>query len=137
MANRDFTKVSPNIWRSRRFRSLDSDARLCHFYFLTSVHQNSSGCFRLPDTYAAEDLGWDVEKYVTARDQVVESGLVQRDASTAEVYVLGWFRFAPPMNDKHNIGVKKQIASIESDVLRELVEDEFVPVDRSRRPLVR
>lgn len=83
----EFSKVSPAIWRSRRFRNLESDARLAHIYFLACDHQSSAGCFRLPDAYAAADLSWDVERYRTALEQVVTAGLIAHDEATEEVFV--------------------------------------------------
>ena len=47
---REFSKVSPAVWQSERFHSLPSDdGRYVHLYLLTNDHQNSAGCYRLPD----------------------------------------------------------------------------------------
>ena len=66
---RTFSKISPKLWRSPRFRSLESgDERLLYLYVLTCEHQSSAGCFRLPDAYAASDLGWTEERLSDARE---------------------------------------------------------------------
>ena len=51
---RDFFKVSPNLWSSRKFRGLpDDQCRLLYLYLLTCKHANSCGCFELPVAYIA------------------------------------------------------------------------------------
>jgi|SRR5690349_19308745 hypothetical protein len=120
--SRVFTKVSPRLWRSRRFRGLPSeDAKLAFLYLLTSEHQNSAGCYRLPDGYATADLGWHVDRYKKARQQLVEAGMVKFDA--AEVFIDGWFTHNPPMNDDHLLGIERQLDRIESDVIREAAHE--------------
>ena len=71
---RDYSKVSPKLWRSPRYRSLESgDARLLYLYFLTCEHQSSAGCFRLPVAYAASDLGWTENRFTDARAALASS----------------------------------------------------------------
>lgn len=134
---RDFTKVSPLIWRDKRFHCLAStDARLLYFYFLTGEHQNACGCFRIPDGYAASDLRWDAERYVQARDEVVAGGLAQFDPETSEIYVSGWYETNPICNDSHFKGALKSVCNIESDMIREIVEPEIEASDQQRRKKV-
>ena len=59
---REFTKVSPALWNSARFKGLSDDSsRLLYVYYLTCSHQNAAGCYHLPDGYACTDLGWPVK----------------------------------------------------------------------------
>lgn len=132
MSKREFSKISPALWRSGRFLSLDSDAKVLHIYFLTSEHQNSAGCFRLPDGYACSDLGWQLGCYIRCRNQVIKVGLVSFDNETSEVFVHRWFKHNPPMNDKHALGTCNIINRVESDDIRETVEAEFQEVDEQR-----
>ena len=47
MSKREFSKVSPAVWRSGKFTGLEcSTAQVLYLYFLTCEHQNSAGCFR-------------------------------------------------------------------------------------------
>lgn len=99
---RDFSKVSPSIWHSERFNSLPSDdARYAYLYLLTSGHQTSAGCYRLPDAYAAADLRWSVERYLRARSELVAAGLIKHDAAACVVMITRWFRFNAPQNGNH------------------------------------
>ncbi|MBB3288758.1 MULTISPECIES: hypothetical protein [unclassified Rhizobium] len=130
---RDYTKVSPLIWRDKRFRSLaSSDARLAMLYFVTCEHQNSTGCYRLPDAYAAVDLGWELDRFIKAREAVVSAGLILTDADSSEIFVVGWYETNTPTNDKHAIGTSRLIAKIESDQLREAAEEEFLASEQKR-----
>ena len=134
MSKREFSKVSPAVWRSGRFAGLGcSTAQVLYLYFLTCEHQNSAGCFRLPDGYACSDLGWDMQDYIDARDRLVAAGLICFDASTAEIYVERWFKHNPPTNEKHAIGTRRLIEAIESDAIREQVEADFQSADEARR----
>lgn len=135
MSKRKFTPVSPAIWHSKRFRELDSDGRLLMHYYLTCKHQNSSGCFQLPDGYACDDLGWDRDRYLEARDCLLEVGLILFDQETSEVYPDGWFRFCAPANKSHSMAIQNMIAAIESPRLREHVEADFASVARGSEEL--
>jgi hypothetical protein len=123
---REFSKVSPKVWRDKKFRNLTSiDAQLAFLFFLTCDHQNSAGSYRVPDGYAAEDLGWTIPRYVEARNLVVNAGLVVFDIDTAELFISGWFDTNPSMNPKHARSIRGAIAKIESDMIREAAEDDF------------
>ncbi|MCC0035339.1 MAG: hypothetical protein H6887_08780 [Hoeflea sp.] len=132
MSKREFSKISPTVWRSGRFNGLDSDAMVLHLYFMTCEHQNSAGCFRLPDGYACADLGWELGNYIRCRNQIIKAGLVSFDTESSEVFVHRWFKHNPPMNDKHAQGTCHIIQRIESDDIREKVEAEFQEVDEQR-----
>ncbi len=103
---RDFSKVSPSLWHSERFNSLPSDdARDAYLYLLTSEHQTSAGCYRLPDAYAAADLRWPVERYQHARSELIASGLVNHDAALCrDDYAL--VPVQCPQNGNHLKGIR-------------------------------
>ena len=63
-----------------------SDAKLLQCYYLSCEHQNSAGCFRLPEEYAAHDLQWDVERYREARAAVLQAGLVRYQRRGREIF---------------------------------------------------
>ena len=91
-----FSKVSPAVWRSRRFTSLpDSDAKLLYLYFVTSEHQTSIGAYVIPTGYAIADLAWDAPRYENARTALVAADLIAFDDDTSTVYVLRWFKHSP------------------------------------------
>jgi hypothetical protein len=133
---RDYSKVSPKLWRSPRFRALqDDDARYLYVYLLSCEHQTSAGCFRLPDAYAAADLRWTDEKLDASRKSLVHGAMIAHDAATEEYFVLRWFRHNPPTNGKHLKGVQRIISELDSDCVREVAEAELTEHQENRNPL--
>ncbi|CDX29116.1 hypothetical protein MPLSOD_110125 [Mesorhizobium sp. SOD10] len=133
MSKREFSKVSSAIWHSKRFLALSSDrARLLLLYLITSSHQNSSGAYRLPLGYALADLGWPAEEYRIHLDELVDKCLVAYDDDTEEVFVCGWFKTCPPMNDKHATGTLTRVNDIESEPVRTVALGEFKESSKSR-----
>ena len=122
---RKFAQISPRIWQSKRFKGLASDdARLLFFGLLTSPHSHSAGCFRAPDQYVAVDLGWTVDALDKARAALIKADLIAFSAETSEYFIRDWLKVCPIQNAKHRTAVEKQIAAMECDAIRELVEAE-------------
>jgi hypothetical protein len=123
---REFSKVSPQIWESKRFRSLaDDSARVAYLYLLSNGHQTSAGCYRLPPAYACADMGWEAAKYDAALQALLDAQLVDVDRETSEVFVPRWFKHNPPTNEKHAQGTTRLVEKIQSDRLRELASQEL------------
>ncbi|MER9755410.1 hypothetical protein NKJ46_18470 [Mesorhizobium sp. M0166] len=122
---RDYSKISPKVWRSPRFRSQTDDSRLLYIYLLTCEHQSSAGCFRLPDAYAAENLNWPIERVQAARTPLVVCELVAHDPETFEYFIPRWFRHNQTTNPKHLQGVMRLISELDSDPIREAAEAEL------------
>lgn len=124
--SREFSKISPKVWRSKRFRSLGSDdPRYLLLYLMTCQHQSSAGCFRMPDAYGAADLDWPLERLKEARLLLAERDLIAFDAVTEEYFMRGWFAHNKPMNASHQKAIMNRINDIESDSVREVAEEEF------------
>ena len=125
--SREFAPVSPAIWDSPRFRSLDSDGRVLMFYFISGPHQNIAGCARVKEGYALADLGWNTDQFQGALSKIVDADLVLYDAATEEAYVRNWFchKGNIPTNQNHAKGAKNVIAKIDSDNIRAQVEADF------------
>ena len=133
MTARQFSKVSPAVWRSGRFIGLgDTEAQLLYLYYLSCEHQTSAGCFRLPDGYACSDLGWPLDRYTKARTKLVKGELITFDPVTSGIYVDRWFKHSPPTNEKHAQGSRRLISAIDSDLIREKAEAEFEEADQKR-----
>ena len=129
MSGRSFTMVASALWRSARFMGVSSDAKALHLYFLTSPHQNSAGTYCLPDGYACADLRWTPEEYRAARDELVAGELIAFDDKTSEIYVLRWFQHCAPKGSKQQQGTRRIIEGIESDDIREKVEDDYLAAE--------
>lgn len=122
---RDFSKVVPHLWRSKRFGSLNDDGRMLVLYLLTCPHQTSAGCMSLPDAYAAADLNWTDGRLDAARLSIIEAGMLAFDAVTSEYFVRRWFKHNPITNIKHRQGVESTITALDSDAVREAAEAEL------------
>lgn len=122
---RQFHKIAPPVWRSKRFLSLPDDGRLLWFYFAAGPHQTSAGCSRIPPAYAESDLGWSCDRYRQAMRELVAGDLIVADDETNEIYVCRWFQHCSPTNAKHAAGIASNISRLDSDDIRERVEAEF------------
>lgn len=121
---RDFSKISPAVWHSQRFNTLPSDdGRYLYLYFLTCEHQNSAGCYRLPDGYACHDVQWLQERYVKARSQLVAADLITFDDDSSVVMICRWFKHNPPMNEKHLIGIERLLQKLPSLTLQKAAQN--------------
>lgn len=125
MSDREFSIVSTNIWHSSRFHALGTDAQLVLLYLITCSHQTAIGCCRLPDAYAASDMGWPVDRFVTARDELATAEMIVRDELTDEVSVPQWFNFNEPKNPNVVKSWSRQVDKIKSDVVKRSVAGEF------------
>lgn len=123
---REFSKISPAVWRSTRFTSLASDdARFLYLYLLTNEHQNSAGAYRLPDGYACADLQWQLSRYVKAREALEQADLINFDEAVSVVMVKRWLRHNPPMNESHLKGIERVLERLESGLLADEVTGEL------------
>ena len=129
MARRTFTKVSPSVWQSARFRALSDGERLGYLYLLTCSHVDSAGCFYLPDGYACADLDMQPERYRKLREALMSAGLIDFDPASAFLRITRWFRHNPPMNVKHAQGTRTLIEAIPCERLRADTLEEFEPFE--------
>lgn len=123
-----FSMVSRSIWRSERFLMLNTHQdRELYFYLLTSPHMNGIGCFRLPCGYALADLptGWTEAKYHTSQGNLRDAGLIDTDDGTEEVLVEKWMQNNPPQNERHLKSLYNAFGSVESERLRNKLEEEI------------
>lgn len=119
--------IMRTIWRSERFGKLTAHRdKVAHFYLLTCEHQNSIGCFRLPAGYAIADLRWSLEDWQASIAALKDVGLIDFDQKTDEVMIERWLAKNPPTNKKHADGARNLIMAIESDVLGDKVQNDFL-----------
>ncbi len=123
---RDFNKVSPTLWQSSRFMDLPSDdGRFLYLYLLTCHHQNSAGCFWLPDGYACNDIGWDRQRYEAARATLMDAGLIQYDDGNQVILIERWYKHNPPMNQSHVKGIETSLRQCPSIELRDYAHNQL------------
>lgn len=116
---REFSKVSPTVWRSKKFRALpDMECRHVYLYLLTCPHANSAGCFDIHPLYAAADLGLTEERFRYCIETLSNTCLVEWDGDENTVLIGNWVEFNGPQNPKHALGILSQLAQVSSDSLR-------------------
>ncbi len=98
---RDFSKVAPQVWRSKKFRSLNDRGRLLYLYLLTCPHANSAGCYNLPIGYATHDLGWSDKSVLDTIGSLCDTLLIGYNEAEETVFINNWFIFNPAQNPKH------------------------------------
>ncbi|WP_256750746.1 hypothetical protein [Mesorhizobium sp. Mes31] len=133
MSEREFNKVSPAIWRSRRFTGLTEREKFLFLYLVTNAHVTSGGCYELPDGYACVDLDWQLGEYREARAALVTAGLVDVDDGPPVIVLIErWFKHNPPMNDDHAKGAQRRLKEIGSQRLQEKALAAFYAADVER-----
>ncbi len=126
---RDFSKVSPSVWRSRKFRSLpDMEARHVYLYLLTCPHANSAGCFDLHPMYACADLGIEQEAYGKSLESLSQAGLIEFDKDENTLLIVNWEEFNGPTNQKHALGLLSQLDQASSHALKTKAFHAFLAV---------
>lgn len=129
---RDFSKVAPVVWWSRKFRGLSDRGKIGYLYILSNGHVTSAGCYELPDGYACADLEWSLDEWEGIRGELIAAGMVDHDPANNVVFVEQWYRFNGPMNDKHAKGTLRFLEAVESERLREKAIAQFREADAER-----
>lgn len=132
MSARSFTKVSPAVWRSRRFIGLPDEAKVGFLYLLSNAHVTSAGVYELPRGYACADLGWSEAAYISVLRELVSVELIDHDPERDVIMVERWFKHNPPANDDHAVGTRRRLQAIESDRLREKAISAFDEANAAR-----
>jgi hypothetical protein len=110
---RDYGKILTSIWNSRKFTSLkNDDAKLLYFYLHTCPQVNSVGCFVLKDGYAAADLGWSIERYRSAIEDLSKALLIGLDIGEQVVRIVDYLKHDPFTNGNHAKGAIKLAAAL-------------------------
>lgn len=130
---REFYKVSPTLWGSRKYWSLPDDlCRYMYGYLLTNRHGNSAGCYQLPPGYGCADLKWSVEDYSYRLDIISKAGLIEFDEAENTLRITNWFEFNAPINAKHALGVLDQIKATASPRLKTTAVQELLTAVQRR-----
>ena len=85
----------------------------------------------LPDGYAATDLGWPPERYVNARELLVQADLIRFDTQTSVVMITRWFKHNPPMNESHLKSIEGELERLPSLTLAEAAHHDLEIIQES------
>lgn len=127
--SRRFGQVPVNLWLTPAFKALSVEAKLAVLFFWCGPHSTSAGIGRMPDAYAAADLGWQQSAWETARQEAQDAGYIERDAETETVFVHNYLASNRPVNVNHRRAIVNQISAVDCDALRELAETALADID--------
>lgn len=99
MSARPYGKIHGSFWTSPTIRACGDDGRTLAAYLLTSPHTTMLGCFRAPDAYVSEDIGWPAERVRAAFDVLHRNGFATRDQ--ASWVVVHRFLFWNPIDNQN------------------------------------
>lgn len=116
---RQFGIVASSVWRSRKFRSLESNvARLTYFYLHTTTHGNSAGAFVLPPEMAALEMKVPSDDVRAAYCELHDVELVRYDAAEELVQIVNFYKFNGISSRKHLAGPLRVINSLPQSPVR-------------------
>lgn len=119
---RDYGKVFCTFWTSEDTRGLSDDGKLLALYLLTTSHANIIGCYRLPNAYACDDIGWTSERVSKGFRELLANGFATRHEKSQWVVVHKFLRWNQIENPNQAKAAKKAAESIpESSCVRGLM----------------
>lgn len=75
---RDYGQIQCSFWVSAAEEGWSSNAKLLGAYLLTGPHSNGIGCYRLPDAYVQDDIGWPSETVSETFRELFANGFCNR-----------------------------------------------------------
>jgi hypothetical protein len=102
---REFIKVAPSVWGSKRFSKLSDDGKILYLHCLTSPRANSAGLFQGEIGYMMVDLKWNEDRIRAAIAETKATGLIDYDEDESVFLIDRWFEFNAPTNPKHAMKV--------------------------------
>ena len=104
---REFGIIHIRFWDWCIEEEVSDHSRIVGAYILTCRHGNSLGCFRMPPSYAAADLGWSTDKVKRAYQELSEKGFLMLCEVTQFVFMPNYLKFNPIKNESHGKGTIK------------------------------
>ena len=93
-----------------------------YFYLLSTPARNMTGIYRFNIRHAATDLNLDEEELLSCLNSLAESGRIEFDNETREIFVKDMLRtqaddVRPDSSDNRAEAVRKWLYSVESEIL--------------------
>jgi hypothetical protein len=97
-----YRKIDTRMWADAKFRTLSSpmpSGKYLWIALLTGPHTTSlPGLFRIGEMALAEELGWSLEGFRQAFDELFREGLASADWSARVVWIPNAIKYNPPDN---------------------------------------
>lgn len=75
---REYGQIQCSFWQRACEEQWTNDAMVLGAYLLTGPHSNGIGCYRLPNGYVCDDLGWDSERVSKGFAELFGKGFCNR-----------------------------------------------------------
>lgn len=109
---RDYGKVYCTFWTSEDTRDLSDDGKLLALYLLTTGHANIVGCFRIPDAYVCDDIGWTAERVSKGFQELLAKGFATRNERSQWIVVHKFLRWNQIENPNQAKAARKAALAI-------------------------
>lgn len=75
---REYGQIQCGFWQSDDAQAFSDAGKLLAAYLMTGPHSNGIGCYRCPDGYVMEDLGWSSERVSEGFAELSRNGFAYR-----------------------------------------------------------
>lgn len=124
---RQFGIIGGSIWKSKRFRQLETDlSRLTYLYLHTTSYGNSAGAFVLPPEMTALDLKVSPDTVRGAYLELAQVNLIRYDPDEELLQIANFFRFNPISSRKHLAGPTRILDALPESPVRAIAVAELV-----------
>jgi hypothetical protein len=103
-----YSRVYAEIWDE----AWSEEERYAAFYFLTCRHRNTEGLYRLPMSYATEDMEWSRAKLDRAMRGLVGHGFIAYDSTAKVVLIVKAIGRQVPVGPKQIAGAVKAVRGV-------------------------
>ena len=137
-SNRKFAKVYPNVWKSKKMRSVGASAKLLAMYFLTSPSYCMVGIYEQPKELIRKHTGLSHERLDQAFSELIRVDFIRYDDTTEVVWVVDMAVSQVSdgrLSDSQEKGVLNELARLSIECQFPFV-DEFIQHYRERYPFL-
>lgn len=116
-----YCRVKTKFWTDEKVRNWSDDAKLLALYLLSSPHANMIGCYVLPKLYTCEDLGWSLQRFAKAFEELLRDGFARYDENARLVLLPNYLKHNPIENENQAKAAAKAVAELpRSPLLQDL-----------------
>jgi hypothetical protein len=110
----EYFRVGPPIWNKPR----TDDQRLMAFYLLTNSHRITEGLYRLPLSFAVEDMGWEPARVREAVADLEAEDFANYDHHAKVVLIVKALAWQPPENPNVAKAAVRRVLAVPDSFLR-------------------
>jgi len=91
-----YRKVDPRVWNDEKFRALSNRGKLVFFMLLTHPAMTALGAMRSSVAGLADELGWPIEAFRDAFDDILNQDMVEIDPKACLIALPNFVRYNRP-----------------------------------------